>query len=76
MNVRDFLNWLRDAKIGHTFTYHTGNLQFDRADNGSPSFAQVNRLADAAWDASRRGKVELKQRRVSDGVCAYEATRL
>lgn len=76
MTARDFLQWLRTARSGAHLTYHTGNLQFDRRDNGAPAHRQINRLADAAWDAMKSGFVELKQRRVGDGVCAYVATRL
>lgn len=76
MTVREFMQWVNDAKRGQSVVYHSGNLQFDRADNGGPAFRQVNRLADFAYESYQRGHVELKQRRVSDGVCAYMATRL
>lgn len=76
MNAREFLAWVGSARKGAHLTYHTGNLHFDREDNGSPVYMQVNRIADAAWNAMKRDQVELKQRRVSAGVCAYVATRL
>lgn len=62
MNLYD---WARRAKIGERLRYHSGLLGH-----------LPEALAEDGGRASSEGLVFLAQRRLSDGVCAYEATRI
>lgn len=64
--------WLKSAQRGNRITYHTGNLQADRQTK-LPVATTIDGIARVAYQASQAGVVDLVQRRVSDGVCAYEA---
>lgn len=76
MTPRDFVRWLHIVKPGKACIYHTGNLAFDRQNVHDVEYRAIGRLADAVYEAGRKGLVELKQRRIKAGACEYIACRL
>ena len=65
--VEEFTRWQMTAQPGDVITYHQGNLMADKIS------AEVRAVGSAAWAAYERGLVELVQKRVGEGCCAYIA---
>lgn len=66
----EFRKWLRKARKGEVYVYHTGHLARDREKS-----VPVDQAAQEAWDAAESGKVLLTQRKVKRGY-EYVATRI
>lgn len=62
--------WLASAEGGDVWTYHIGNLAFDRLTRGKLDLA-----AGLLLTLAQESKVFLTQVRVQPGVCAYLVTK-
>ncbi len=60
-----FLKWIARAPRGKRRVYHVGSLMYDRERSVNKDFAEVNAIAEAAWDAHKAGHVVLTQRKLS-----------
>lgn len=70
MTPSSFDKWIRFGRRGTRAVYHVGNLHYDREQSAS-----VDRIADLALRGQEGGRLTLVQRRIKEGVCAYEARR-
>lgn len=75
MTPLDFSDFLASAQTGEAAVYHVGLLARAREYGFHPESARINAVANNVWMAHRRGQVTLTQRRISQGVCEYIATR-
>ncbi len=82
--VDNFYQWLKVAKAGDVCIYHTGLLMADRmkrqwSDNGTLQGHKLDRtledLRKAVLTAAAHKDVLLTQRKISDGLYEYLATR-
>lgn len=81
--VEDFREWIKSAKVGKVFIYHTGHLAVDRGvivDNGTdmPLFipnGDIHELGKLAIRAFEQGVVYLFQRKLHDNVWEYIAMK-
>jgi len=81
IDLEAFGKFLDTAQAGERLTYHRGRLAYDRADRGGVSDAdrdaarEINKVANAIWEAAQAGQVVLTQHRVDPSACEYFVTR-
>lgn len=73
MTRMSFLSDLATARAGDKIVYHTGFLMMDRM--FGPEFQNIHAIATAAFEAHKEGRVDLVQKRIARGVCAYIAVK-
>lgn len=70
MSKTKFTKWLETADRGDEYIYHRGDLGVDRYVTDSPDYADINRTANAAFEAQQEGFVQLFQQRANPGSSA------
>lgn len=81
--IEDFQDWIKNAKPGKFYIYHTGFLTVDRGTivDDDPSHPlsvpvePVHSLGKAAIEAFDAKRVHLFQRKIHDGVYQYIAVK-
>jgi hypothetical protein len=77
--LNKFHDWLEGAKRGAKFTYHTGDLAFDRyvplAKTPTPEKRELNMLADMAYELYLQSEILLIQQRQEKNIYKYIAVK-
>ena len=73
MTAQEFNRRIRNADRGDRITYHMGDLQFDRTQEGA---GLLRELANAAWASYKTGVAVLVQKRIGANNFAYMAIKV
>jgi hypothetical protein len=83
--LAEYYDWLKAANDGDRLVYWTGDLRFDRQVATSETdllwppdhlnVAQLNAVASRILADSKTGELRLTQKKLSEGVYEYRATR-
>ena len=78
--LNGFSDWFSSAKKGERYTYHTGDLAFDRyvplAREPTPEKRELGLLADMAYELYVQREVLLVQKKIDFKVYEYQAVKI
>lgn len=84
--LAEYYEWIKNASHGDVLVYWKGDLQFERQIQISEydlarsqrrmEISVLNVIASRVFDDAKAGLVSLTQKRLSDGIYEYRATRL